>query len=114
MVDMSWLKTHIIQILLVCLVSALTYLGGLYVQRVQKAEARVEQVEERVVELEANLPALQKSLSSLRDLLDERTTNISKQIEKTRQNLCERMDQQHELVKQMVEMSDGSRRKLRE
>jgi conjugal transfer/entry exclusion protein len=111
---MSWLKTHVIQILLVCLMSALTCLGGMYVQRVQKAEARVKQVEEQIGELQANLPALQESLNSLRELLDERTTNISNQIEETRQRLCERMDQQHELVKQMVEMSDGSRGKLRE
>ncbi len=111
---MNWLKDHIIQILLICLVSALAGLGGVYVQRIQKAEARVEQVEERIGRLEVNLPALQESLNSLRTLLDERTKNISRQIRETHQHLCERMDQQHELVKQMVEMSDGSRRELRE
>lgn len=111
---MSWLKDHIIQILLVCLVSVLTCLSGVYVQRVQKAEARIERIEERVGTLEASLPRIEESLRSLRGLLDERTTNISNQIEETRQRLCERMDQQHELVKQMMEMSDGRRRKLRE
>lgn len=111
---MNWLKDHIIQILLVCLVSVLTCLGGIYIQRVQKVEARVERVEERIGELEANLPALRESLDSLRELLDERTRNISNQIEQTRERLCERMDQQHELVKRMVELSDGSHRELRE
>jgi len=111
---MSWLKTHIIQILLVCLVSALTCLGGIYVQQIQKAEARVERIEKRVGTLEASLPRIEESLRSLRGLLDERTRNISNQIKETRQRLYERMDQQHELVKQMVEMSDGSRRELRE
>jgi predicted nucleic acid-binding Zn-ribbon protein len=110
---MNWLKEHIIQILLVCLVSALTCLGGVYVQRVQKAEARVEQIEERVGTLEVSLPKIEESLRSLRDLLEERTNNISNQIEKTREYLCERMDQQHELVKQMMELSDGSHRELR-
>jgi len=101
--NMTWIKNNLLIILLMSLLALCGTVGTIYIQKLARIEAKVvDDHEIRIRSLESTLPEMRQNVANIRTLLDERTANIIKEIERISDHMIERMDQQHEFIKGMI------------
>jgi len=99
---MKWLKSNIVTILLMALLSICGVIGTIYVQKLGASEIRIISNGAKILAIQLAFAETKQEVKNLRWLSDERYSNIVKEIEKISERLIERMDQQHEFLKGLI------------
>lgn len=101
--NMVWVRSNLMTILLTALLGLCAAIGSFYIQELNQLRAKVnDDHEPRIRLVESGFVETKKSVENFRDLLDERTENIIKEIKQISDHLISRMDQQHEFIKEMI------------